>query len=121
EASMIRRLAIMAVIAISCFLAATVLWRAREDYMARRRVRIARTTIKAGMTPAVVRELLGPPAFNEPTITNTFAPSSIDCMNRSVSAFVYQSSSAQSLVVFFDTHQHVVCVEQMMAFRIITP
>jgi hypothetical protein len=94
-------------------------WRLWKDNTARERMDRGLKSVKTGMNQGDVRQILGSPTLEERVIADPFIASEPECRKRSASAFVYQSPRAQSLVVFFDRDQHVVCVEQMMAFRII--
>jgi type II secretory pathway pseudopilin PulG len=113
-----RRVLIVIVVVIIGAVAGVLSWRLWTDRIAHERMDRGLNTIKIGMSRGHVRQILGPPTSEEGVIADPFTPSTPACKRRSASAFVYQSPRQQSLVIFFDRDQHVACVEQMMAFRI---
>lgn len=114
-----RRVLIILVVMSIVMVVSVLSWRTWQDHAARRRTELGLNSVKVGMSRGAVLEILDLPTFEEHAIADPFTPSAPECKRQSASAFVYQSRREGSLVIFFDRTQHVVCVEQMMAFRII--
>lgn len=112
-----RQLTILAAISVLAVAAVAVFLVVRQQDVVR--LRRGLTHIRAGMSTADVRSLLGQPTFEEKPISSIFVPHDIICRQRSVFAYIYQSRYADTLVISFDEDQRVRCVETITAFRVI--
>jgi outer membrane protein assembly factor BamE (lipoprotein component of BamABCDE complex) len=90
-----------------------------DEGTARKKIEAGLQQVKVGMSPSQVKEILGPPTFEENPVSELFRSSNEDCRGRTASAFVYQFSREPSLIVYFDGDERVACVEEAMAFRVV--
>lgn len=113
---------------LSSLLVAGWQWRQHVRLDAQERVLAVRLpAVVAGTSKERVGELLGEPSFVEHAISDSFAATDRACRQRARSCFIYQqrrlwwsrSVSRDTIVIFFDDADRVLCVEQKPAFRIL--